>query len=62
MYFGLIACEDEGPCVHGAGGGEGLQMAENVLTKQSWTAVRVNQIWCVAERKQILTAIKHGAT
>jgi hypothetical protein len=37
-------------------------MAENMLTKQSWTAVKVYEIWCVAERKQILAAIKQDAT
>jgi hypothetical protein len=33
-----------------------------MLTKQSWAAVKVYQIWCVAELKQILTALKHDAT
>jgi hypothetical protein len=36
-------------------------MAENMLTKQSWTVVKVYQIWSVAERKQILTATEHDA-
>jgi hypothetical protein len=50
MCFGLIACEDGGPCAHGADGGQlaDVEGGRKHADKQSWTAVKVYQIWFVA--------------